>query len=166
MPYRLLPLKNQEEFTMSHYLLTQFELLKGRFLGDLEDVTDDIVTIQPDGFNNTILWHVGHLVTVNEQFMFGYPKKSTFLPENYMNLFAKGTSPSGWNGEIPSIADLVNQFTEQVTRIQQIPVERFEERLKQPFLGLETFGEITNLALFHIAYHLGQIHAMKLMLQK
>jgi len=151
---------------MSQYLLKQFELLKVRFLGDLEDVTDDIVTIKPGGFNNTILWHVGHVVTVNEQFMFGYPKKSTFLPEHYLNLFAKGTSPADWNGEIPSLKDLVNQFTVQVSRIQQIPVERFNERLKQPFLGLESFGDITNLALFHIAYHLGQIHAMKLMLQK
>jgi len=151
---------------MSHYLLKQFEVLKGRFLGELEDITDDIINIQPEGFNNTILWHVGHLVTVNEQFMFDYPKKSTSLPENYINLFAKGTSPADWNEDIPSKTDLVNQFTKQVTRIQQIPVERLEERLKQPFLGLETFGEITNLALFHIAYHLGQIHAMKLMLQK
>ncbi|MEH7236648.1 DinB family protein [Bacillus sp. JJ1562] len=150
---------------MSHYLLTQFELLKGRFLGELEDVTDEIVTIQPDGFNNTILWHVGHLVTINEQFMFGYPKKSTFLPENYMDLFAKGTSPASWNGDIPSLAVMVTQFTEQVTRTQQIPIERFEERLKQPFLGLETFGDITNLALFHISYHLGQIHAMKLVIK-
>ncbi|MEH7385076.1 DinB family protein [Bacillus sp. JJ1521] len=150
---------------MSHYLLTQFELLKVRFLGEVEDLTDQIVSIQPEGFNNTILWHIGHLVTVNEQFMFGYPKKSTFLPGNYLELFAKGTSPADWNGDIQTLADLVTQFNEQIARTQQIPVERFEERLKQPFLGLESYGDITNLALFHIAYHLGQIHAMKLVIK-
>jgi hypothetical protein len=93
--------------------------------------------------------------------MFGYPKKSTQLPANYMELFASGTSPSAWQGDVPSVQELIVQLQEQLTRIKEIPADSFNQKLKTPFLGQETFGELTNFAIFHESTHLGQIQAMK-----
>jgi len=146
---------------MSELLFKSFELTRSRLVRNVETLDEVNVDVQPVGFNNTIHWHVGHVLTVAEQFMFGFPKKSTSLPANYMELFATGTKPADWQGEVPSMKELTEQLKNQMKRIKEIPAESFSERLKTPFLGQETFGELANFAIFHEANHLGQIQAMK-----
>ncbi len=146
---------------MSELLFKSFDLSREKFLKTINGLDEEIVDVQPHGFNNTIHWHVGHMLTVSEQFMFGFPKKSTILPANYLELFATGTKPADWQGKVPSVQELSAQFIEQVQRIKEIPAESFSERLKTPFLGQETYGEIANFAFYHEALHLGQIQAMK-----
>ena len=145
---------------MSELLFKSFELTRSRLVRNVETLDEVNVDVQPVGFNNTIHWHVGHVLTVAEQFMFGFPKKSTSLPANYMELFATGTKPADWQGEVPSMKELTEQLKNQMKRIKEIPAESFSERLKTPFLGQETFGELANFAIFHEANHLGQIQAM------
>jgi hypothetical protein len=93
--------------------------------------------------------------------MFGYPEKSTVLPINYIELFNRGTSPADWKGEVPTLEELTTQLKDQLTRIKEIPDAYFEEKLKQPFFDLHTVGELALFSNFHENYHLGQIHAMK-----
>ncbi|MBS4216422.1 MULTISPECIES: DinB family protein [Neobacillus] len=150
---------------MSEVLLKSFATARSYLLNNVEALDENIVDIQPEGFNNTIHWHVGHVLTVAEQFMFGFPKKSAILPANYLELFGKGTKPADWNGEVPSVQELTAQLKEQFKRIQEIPVESFAEKLKAPFLGQETYGELTSFAIFHESMHLGQIAAMKRVVQ-
>jgi uncharacterized damage-inducible protein DinB len=146
---------------MSELLFKHYELARERFIKSVTELGEGIADVQPEGFNNTIHWHVGHVLTVAEQFMFGFPKKSTQLPSNYMELFASGTSPAAWQGDVPQLQELIVQLQEQVTRIKEIPAKSFNQRLKTQFLGQETFGELTNFAIFHESIHLGQIQAMK-----
>ncbi|KOP78835.1 DinB family protein [Cytobacillus solani] len=146
---------------MSELLFKNMELTRGFFLKSIAGLNEEIVDVQPEGFNNTIKWHIGHVLTSAEQFMFGYPKKTTSIPANYMELFATGTKPSDWQGEVPSVSELTAQLKDQLMRMKEIPAERFSEKLPTPFLGQETFGEISNFSLFHESIHLGQIQAMK-----
>jgi uncharacterized damage-inducible protein DinB len=150
---------------MSELLFKQFELTRINFLKNIEAITPEQASVQPEGFNNNIHWNIGHVLTVTEQFMMGYPKKSNHLPSNYIELFGKGTRPSEWKGDVPSIEVLAGHLKAQLGRIKEVPASMLDEKLKQPFLGLETFGELANMALFHEAYHLGQIHAMRRLVQ-
>ena len=150
---------------MSELIFKSFEVARGMFVKNVDSLDESLVDVQPDGFNNTIHWHVGHVLTVAEQFMFGYPKKSTNLPANYIEIFGAGTKPADWQGDVPSIQELSVQLKDQVKRMKEIPVESFSKTLKTPFLGLETFGELANFAIFHEANHLGQILAMKRVVQ-
>lgn len=146
---------------MSELLFKHFDLTRNRLLKSINESNEAILDVQPEGFNNTVHWHVGHILTVAERFMFGFPQKSESLPANYMELFASGTKPADWQGEVPSVQELSVQLKEQLNRIKKIPAASFNERLEKPFLGQETFGEIANLVIFHETYHFGQIHAMK-----
>ncbi|NRD77603.1 DinB family protein [Bacillus sp. BRMEA1] len=150
---------------MSELLIKSFELTRSFVLKTVDALSENTVDVQPEGFNNTIHWHIGHILTCAEQFMFGFPKKSAHLPENYMQLFATGTKPANWQGDVPSIQELSARLKDQIIRIKEIPAESFNERLKTPFLGLETFGEVANFAVFHESNHLGQILAMKRMIE-
>lgn len=146
---------------MSELLFKQYELTRRSFFKTIEAIAAEQASVQPEGFNNNIHWNIGHVLTVTEQFMMGFPKKSSHLPANYIELFGNGTRPSEWTGDVPSVDVLRDQMKAQLGRIKEVPVSMLEEKLKKPFLGLETFGELANMALFHEAYHLGQIHAMK-----
>jgi uncharacterized damage-inducible protein DinB len=151
---------------MSQLTFQNFEISRGFFLKNVEGMDEKVANIQPEGFNNNILWHVGHVLLTAEYFLFGFPEKSTHLPMNYLELFNRGTSPSGWKGEVPTIAELTGQLKDQMARVKEMPGERLQEKLEKQFFDFNTFGELFNFSVFHETYHLGQIHAMKRMTEK
>ncbi|MED4207181.1 DinB family protein [Neobacillus mesonae] len=146
---------------MSELLIKSYETARRFFIKNVEALDESILHVQPEGFNNSIHWHVGHVLTVAEQFVFGFPKKSNNLPANYLELFGNGTKPADWNEDIPSVKDLTAQLEDQIKRIKEIPANSFDQKLLEPFLGQETVGELTSFAVFHEALHLGKIQEMK-----
>lgn len=142
---------------------SQLHFTRGSLLKEIEGMSPEVFDVQPKGFNNTIHWHIGHILTVTEQFLLGYPQTNK-LPANYKGLFGNGSKPSDWKDDVPSIAILTQQLQEQIKRIHEIPEGRFSAKLPKPFLGRETVGELASLNVFHESYHLGQIHAMKLVI--
>lgn len=146
---------------MSELLLNNMELTRSFFIKNVVAIDEGIVDIQPKGFNNNIHWHVGHVLTTTESLVFGFPKNTSDLSANYMELFARGTKPADWKGDVPSVSVLVSQLKDQLNRMKEIPVESLSVKLKEPFLGQETYGELVNFALFHESLHLGHIQAMK-----
>jgi uncharacterized damage-inducible protein DinB len=151
---------------VSELTLKNFELTRDFFLKNVEGMSAEMADIQPEGFNNNIRWHVGHVLVTAEYFMFGYPEKSTVLPANYIGLFNRGTSPADWEGEVPTLQELTAQLKDQLDRIKQIPAERFQDQLKQPFFGLNTVAELAVFSNYHETYHSGQINAMKKVIKK
>jgi hypothetical protein len=150
---------------MDELIFKQYGLTRDRFIKRVQDINPEIVDIQPQGFNNNIHWMIGHVLTIAEQFLFGFPTKSTNLPENYKEFFGGGTKPADWTGDVPSVNVLVEQLADQLKRINQIPASKLAEKLEKPFLGFETFGELANMGAYHEALHLGQIQTMKRLIE-
>ncbi|WP_367946591.1 DinB family protein [Bacillus sp. V59.32b] len=95
---------------MTELVFKQFELARGWCIEVAESVPEKIVNVQPAGFNNTIQWHIGYILTVTEYFMFGIsPKKSNF-PANFTGLFGPGTKPADWKGDVPSANELITHL--------------------------------------------------------
>lgn len=145
---------------MSQYLTKQFEVTRHVLLEDIKNLDDSVIDVQPEGFNNTIHWHIGHILTVTEQFLFAFPDKTKHIPENYVDLFGNGTKPADWSGEVPTVDALIKQLADQLERIKQITSEQFEHKLDKPLFGQDTVGGLATFAVFHEANHVGQIHAM------
>src|SRR3954471_5538531 len=124
---------------MSQFLLSNMELTRSFFIKNVEALEEGQVDVQPEGFNNNIHWHIGHVLTTAESFMFGFPKNTSHLPANYLELFARGTKPADWQGDVPSVSVLTSQLKDQLKRMKEIPVESFIKKLEEPFLGQETF---------------------------
>lgn len=143
---------------MGEVIKKEFDIIRTRLHARLAEIPEKIADIQPEGFNNNIRWNIGHLLLVTENFLF--PEEGN-LPATYKELFAPRTKPSDWNGEVPTIAALVQQLEEQYNRMKAIPNEKFNEKLAEPVLGNETVGELAVFGCFHESYHLGQIMAMK-----
>ncbi len=143
---------------MGEVIKKEFEIIRTRLHARIAEISDEVADIQPEGFNNTIRWNIGHLLVVTEGFLFPVEQN---LPAQYKELFAPRTKPSDWNGEVPTIAELIEQLTKQYDRMKEIPNEKFNEKLAEPVLGNDTVGELAVFGCFHESYHLGQIMAMK-----
>lgn len=145
----------------------QFQLTRQMLLNFVQDLNEEVSQVQPEGFNNNIRWHIGHLLVTSESFMFGYPKKSTNIPVEYASLFNMGTNPAAWEGEVPSIQELSKCLKEQAKRINAIPEDFFEQKLpfKFPLDGIEKYSDLYALMLHHESEHLGQMKAMKRAIQ-
>ncbi|CAH0346632.1 DinB family protein [Bacillus sp. CECT 9360] len=146
---------------MTELVFKQFELARGWCIEVAESVPEEIVHVQPAGFNNTIQWHIGHILTVTEYFMLDISKKMSYLPANYSELFVPGTKPAEWKGDVPTANELITQLKDQLVRLQQIPAGHLNELLEKPLFGFETYGECAGFALLHEALHIGKMKEMK-----
>ena len=169
---------------MSKWLIVEFEIARQSLWSDLEQTTGDIYDIQPEGFNNTIHWHLGHILTTAENFLFGqnvqFPDNDIFgfgfhkqfyknpgnqLPASYNELFGFGSKPSNWSVDVPTVDTLVEQLKNQLENIKKLPKEIFKIKLPEPILGKETYGELASLTAYHESNHIGQIHIMKKLIE-
>ncbi|TFJ92930.1 DinB family protein [Lentibacillus salicampi] len=151
---------------MSNLIISQFGFTHNAFMNEVKDLNEKQLDAQPEGFNNTIRWHIGHVLTTNEQFLFGFPDNTEYIPEHYKNLFGYGSKPANWTGDVPSVDELTEQLSSQLERIKQIPEEKFAEKLPETMLGAETYGELVAIAAFHEGNHTGRVNAMKKVLNK
>ncbi len=143
---------------MVQALKMEFQFVRQRLFKSIEETTPEVLDIQPEGFNNTLHWHIGHILTVAENFLFAGNKQ---IPEDYVQLFGNGTKPSEWPNTVPSVETLISQLKDQLTRIEEIPDECFKDVLPEPKFGASTFGELVSFAAYHESFHYGQIHTLK-----
>ncbi|MFD1040564.1 DinB family protein [Virgibacillus byunsanensis] len=144
-------------------MLKQFDSTRIALVAFVNNLDEKIVDIQPESFNNTIRWHIGHVLVSSEGLLFGFPSQSTNIPEHYHTLFATGTKPADWSEDVPTLNELVTNLEEQATRIKQLSDEFFEKTLPYtlPFGNFKTYGDVFRMILQHESEHLGQMKAMK-----
>lgn len=143
-------------------MFDQFQFTRRSLLRILEGLDDRLVTIQPKKFNNNILWHIGHILVVNEKMIFGFPiNHSSKIPTSYYDLFCSGSDPSKWNSEVPELEVLITYLEEQSNRINELPNEFFEKKLPFEFPLGTTYKELYEFLIYHESEHIGQIKAMK-----
>ncbi|WP_062350652.1 DinB family protein [Bacillus kwashiorkori] len=141
----------------------QFELGRQAIFKDVEELDPVLLDVQLEGWSNTIRWQLGHLLVAAESFLFGGNGQ---LPVEYNDWFGYGSRPSEWKSDVPSADVIIHQLKEQLERIKGIPVDRFEEKLEQPVLGNNTYGELVYFTAYHELNHAGQIHLMARLVNK
>ncbi|MFD0587298.1 DinB family protein [Paenibacillus sp. GCM10027627] len=146
---------------MTQAILNTAQVLRQIVIGTLGQISETGMDTQPEGFNNTIRWNVGHIVYWMDKYStlsFNSPPQ---LPELYEAYFNSGTKPSNWVEAPPSKEELMEQLSAQFARLSPLTPELLNTKLQSPFeLGpfkFHTSGELFNFALMHEAIHLGVI---------
>jgi uncharacterized damage-inducible protein DinB len=150
----------------SEGLINLFAFSHGNIKSIVQEVSFDAALKVPDGFNNSILWNVGHILLAAEQFLFVMTDRESILPEHYKQLFSRGTKPSEWTMEPPSLDSLLEQLDTQSERVKLTFSENTNEKMPTPFQfpglpPLETVGDVLLLTMYHETMHTGQIKALK-----
>jgi uncharacterized damage-inducible protein DinB len=145
-------------------LFIQLDLVRERTLQQLAAATEETADLVPQGFRNTLRWNLGHILTVQENLVFKLSGETFRLPESYPALFNNGTSPADWQTAPPSLETLKQQLAEQPQRIKDALASRLEDKLVQPFKGIETVSGIIGFTLYHEGVHTGYMMAMRKLL--
>lgn len=146
----------------------QFDLTRSALLGFIKNIDEKKADVQPEYFNNTIRWHIGHVLVTPESLLFGFPSHSENLPKSFNDLFGTGTKPADWQDTPPSISELVTELEQQRSRIKDLTDDFFKQDLPYtlPFGNFKIYGDVYEMILQHENEHLGKIKAMKQVVDK
>jgi hypothetical protein len=145
---------------MNHLMLSQMKMARDWSIEVAQSCLKEWADIQMDEFNNTIVWQVGHILTVAERMLFDYPNQTSFLPLTFSKWFESGTRPTDWIEPPPDLEDLITQLSEQQTRILNITPEQFDIRFSKPLFGFTNYGECASFVAIHETLHVGKMEEM------
>lgn len=149
---------------MSQNIVNTAKTLHQMAFHQIQSIPEELFDIQPASFNNTIRWHVGHILVTLNYFLSISVSHQFKLPESYVGLFNTGTKPSEWTVTPPTKEELMQYLSGQLESLSEISASALEQPLKAPIdlgkMHFETAGELVNFALIHEAMHLGNISSM------
>jgi hypothetical protein len=133
---------------------------RGRLLQLVEGCPENKRNVVPEGFNNSVHWQIGHVLTITERLVFGLLEQTPVIPAKYQTFFGSGTKPADWQEEPPAWDLLMAQLKEQPNRIRESSKDKLEVSVKENFLKAETVGELIIFSVLHEVNHAGTISAM------
>ncbi|QAS53596.1 DinB family protein [Halobacillus litoralis] len=142
-------------------IFQQINMVRKATLKGMDSVTEEQADKQPGGFSNTIRWNLGHIYVVQNSLIAKFGGIPTETPSRYLELFAPGTKPADWQGDVPSLAELKQELEEQPARLKETLTGKLDDEAAEAFLSLPTVGEILNFTLYHEGVHGGMIKALK-----
>lgn len=141
-------------------MFRQWKTWRGMIIRLLDKTTEEQADQMPVPFRNSIRWNAGHLVTGIDSFVAKSLDTKPLLPARYAELFASGTSPDKWQGDVPSLEELKQVLADQPDQIEHATAGKLDSKLLEPFLGMETLGEVLAFMIAHDALHLGTMSAI------
>ncbi|MWV46808.1 DinB family protein [Paenibacillus sp. HJL G12] len=135
---------------------------RSNIIQKVEKLPEEKRNVIPEGFNNSIHWQIGHLLTVTNLIAFQFAGKESVIPESYKTFFGNGTKPSDWTEEPPAWDALIEELTQQCKLIEDTFSGKLQEPLtmKENFAKAETVDEALFVNINHENSHLGMISAM------
>lgn len=133
--------------------------------GHLQSVKDEQWDIQPEGFHNTIRWHVGHIFVSMENLVHrGLPEYEVVHPE-WAKLFGTGTKPSDWTEAPPTNEQLLSALAEQPARVKEFLTGKLDQQMPDvmslgKFHDMATVEAVIQFAIWHEGVHAGIIFAL------
>ncbi|OCT11269.1 hypothetical protein A8709_06225 [Paenibacillus pectinilyticus] len=133
---------------------------RGRLLQLVEGCPVEKRNVVPAGFNNSVHWQIGHVLTVTERVIFGFAEQPTAVPASYMGFFGSGTKPADWQEEPPAWDDLVAQLKDQAVRIRETFKDTLGSTVKENFFKAETVEELIVSSMLHEVNHGGVVASL------
>lgn len=153
---------------MDHFIFNQLHFVRNQTVNHVKGMDDDASHVIPVGFNNNIKWNLGHIYLVHEIFAFQLIGETMEIPDHYRDLFGRGTKPADWGEQVPSIQELVDRLSNQISRVERLE-HRMGDALEQPYttasgLTLGSVGELLSFSLYHEGMHFDAIKTIKRMI--
>jgi uncharacterized damage-inducible protein DinB len=142
-------------------LFNQLETYRSYILGVLENVSEEVADVIPEGFNNNIRWNLGHIYLDQYLWIQAVTKEKAGVPEQFQTWFGYGTSPANFTPETPTIDELRNLLKEQPAQIKAQYGERLEEDFPPTEMGMHTIEQVLIRTIFHEGMHLQTILDLK-----
>jgi hypothetical protein len=129
-----------------------------------KSVTPQQTETIPAGFNNNILWNLGHCLATQQILCYRLSGLAMALPEELVNMLRKGTSPKDWttSPDFDSIeAQLLPLIDATEADLEAGKFEDFSPYQTSFGVKLETIGDAIRFNNVHESLHLGYMMALK-----
>ncbi len=134
------------------------------FLSLIDGLTAQQLNEIPAGFNNNIIWNLGHLLASQQSICYVRSGNSMVIDEKYLRAYKPGTKPSPFVEEA-EIEEMKQLF---ITAIAQFEKD-YQNGLFTSYtaftsgygIAVNNIDEAISFLLFHEALHVGYIMAMK-----
>lgn len=142
-------------------VIQQLDFIRQITLYEMVNLSEEQADQMPKGFSNTIRWNLGHIYTVQNMFLSKYGGKKIETPHRYLELFAPGTRPVDWEGEVPTLDELKQLLVEQPAKMKEALIGQLQDKAVKPFKSLSTIGELLLFTIYHEGMHVGTIRGLK-----
>lgn len=139
----------------------QFRMWRNWTIELVESLEEILLDDIPKGFSNNIRWNIGHILVGWDHAIFTNLQKDRQLPLQYHSMFPSGSMPSLWVETPPSLIELRNSLCKQQDDVIDATRGRLEVKLIEPFLHMNTIGELILFQLSHEAFHAGVITSIR-----
>ncbi|RKP53150.1 DinB family protein [Cohnella endophytica] len=139
----------------------QFRMWRSWTIDLVESLDEALLDDIPTGFSNNIRWNIGHILVGWDHAVFTNIQKDRQLSLQYHTMFPRGSMPSLWVETPPSLIELRNSLSKQQDDIVDATRGQLDRRLVEPFLHMNTIGEIMLFQLSHEALHAGVITGIR-----
>jgi hypothetical protein len=145
-----------EEQVFSH-----MKFIRSRTVKWIEALDPTIVDEMPVNYINTIHWHVGHILLVQDRLTLRLMGGTIGFPDEYTAWFGPGTKPADWQTQPPAVELLLQELREQTERLQSFISGKLPDKLAIPFLHYENLEESLGYSIYHEGVHLGYMMGLK-----
>lgn len=134
----------------------------------IKDLTVNQLNEIPAGFNNNIIWNLGHLVAAQQGISYARCGQPVFVPAKYMALYKTGTKPEQFvdPDEVEEVKLLLlsslNQFEKDLDSDLFANYNAWTTRYG---VELASIADGIDFILFHEGLHCGVITAMRRILK-
>jgi hypothetical protein len=118
----------------------------------------------PDGFNNNLIWNIGHVIVVQQLVLYKRMGLDTLMPEYLIDLYRPGTKP----GREISIAE-IDELRELLNSLILVTEKDLENRQFPPYqpwttrtgFHLASWEDAIAFNNFHEGLHLGYMLSIR-----
>jgi hypothetical protein len=130
----------------------------------LNSLTKEQLCYIPKGFNNHILWNIGHLLITEQMLTYGLSNLELSVDSNFKTLYGKGSQPKSTvtNEEIEDIKNYLIPAIKNTERdLKKGVFKTYNEYTTSPKITLHNVEEALNFNILHEGIHFGIILSIK-----
>jgi len=130
----------------------------------LENYSQEQLNKIPEGYNNNIIWNIGHIIASQQGMVYKLSGLPTLVSDDFINKYKKGTKPEGIvsQTEIEEIKTLLETtFRQTVEDFSNNIFINFTEYTTSIGFTIRNAAEAVNVNNYHEGIHLGIILSLR-----
>jgi DinB superfamily len=142
----------------------RYRKVRNLLLDTISNLTTDQLNIVPIGFNNNIIWNVGHVIAAQQGICYRRAGKPLQIENDFFETFKPDTKPSIFfeSKDIDTIKSLAISTIDNFERDYiQKEFEEYETWTTRFGVEITSIDVAAEFIFFHEGLHLGYVMAMK-----
>lgn len=139
-------------------LLKTWETSRNNYLRFIEPFTLEQLNKVPQGFNNNIIWNVGHIIVAQQSLVYRLSGHPMQVSDEMLNLYKPGTKPERdvTQTEADELKQLLIKLCEQTRKDMERNIfTSFTGRMTATGFDLTTLDDALEFNNYHEGLHLG-----------